>query len=103
MSQPIDFRVHVLLSFQRALWEMVTPELRGVAVTPSGPVIEARFIYEGEPTNDEEQIVAEVETYVAADFGPEIGVRFVATSLPSSMTRFLDTGEEWVYLRREGE
>lgn len=38
------FRIEVLLSFQRALWDLVTPGLRAVAVRPTYPRIEARFM-----------------------------------------------------------
>ena len=44
---PAEHRNDVLLSFQRALWDMVTPNLRAVAVTPSYPTIRPRFLYEG--------------------------------------------------------
>jgi hypothetical protein len=102
MSGTNDFRIQVLLSFQRALWDMVTPALRGVAVQPTSPLIEARFIYDHEPTFDESQIVAEVETYVASDFLPGVDVAFSAEGIPTPSSRDLLPGEEWVYLRREG-
>jgi len=95
------FLPDVLLSFQRALWDMVTPELRGVAVSPERPVIEARFLYERPPTEDEIQIVAEVETYVVSDFGLDVDVSFRAVEVPTSLPRDLEVGERWVYLRRE--
>ena len=101
MPDTRDFRIQVLLSFQRALWDMVTPPLRGVAIRLTEPLIEARFIYEHEPTEDEVQIVAEVETYVIADFTPPTNVRFKAVGASPPVPRELVTGEEWVYLRRE--
>lgn len=101
MPRTLDFRVQVLHSFQRALWDMITPPLRGVAIRLIEPLIEARFIYEHEPTEDEIQIVAEVETYVIADFTPPNHVRFKAIGASPPAPRELVTGEEWVYLRRE--
>jgi hypothetical protein len=101
MPGTLDFRIQVLLSFQRALWDMVTPPLRGVAVRLTEPLIEARFLYEHEPTEDEVQIVAEVETYVLADFTPPTDVSFAAVGASPPGLRELVTGEEWVYLRRE--
>ena len=97
-----SFRVEVLLSLQRALWEMVTPSLRGVAVKPVHPMIEARLLYEtvGE---DERMIASEVEAYVVADFVAPVDVRFDAVSVPLDMPRELLPAEEWVYLRREGD
>jgi hypothetical protein len=96
----LDFRLQVLLSFQRALWDMVTPSLRGVAVKLVLPVIEARFIYDG-TSADDLSIPSEVETYVVADFRPPIDVRFSAFEVPLGDPRDLLAGEEWVYLRRE--
>lgn len=43
-NRPRSFHGEVLLSFQRALWDMVTPSLRAVAVRSAYPLIEARFI-----------------------------------------------------------
>ncbi|WP_077489822.1 hypothetical protein [Sinomonas mesophila] len=91
----------MLLSFQRALWDMVTPPLRGVAIRLTEPLIEARFIYEHQPTEDEIQIVAEVETYVIADFTPPTIASFKAVGASLLAPRELMTGEEWVYLRHE--
>ena len=97
-----SFRIEVLLSFQRALWDMVTPSLRGVAVRPIHPMIEARFIYES--VGDEERIIAsEVEAYVVADFLDPVDVRISAVPVPSDVPRELLQAEEWVYLRREGD
>ncbi|MEV0798877.1 hypothetical protein AB0I34_14350 [Kribbella sp. NPDC050281] len=97
----MDFRVDVLLSFQRALWDEVTGNLRGVAVRPTSPVIEARFLYDTLPGGVEDEIVSEVETYVVADFNAPIDVRFRAVYSPRATARTLEAGEEWVYLRRE--
>lgn len=99
---PAAFRIEVLLSFQRALWEMVTPTLRGVAVRPSYPLIEARFIYES-VGEDEWEIASEVESYVVADFLPPVDVRFEAVAVGPAHRRVLAEGEWWVYLRREGD
>jgi hypothetical protein len=99
-SETSAFRIEVLLSVQRALWDMVTPSLRGVAVKPAGPLIEARLIYES-VTEEERMIAAEVEAYVVADFTPPVDVSFDAVAVSISAPRELEPGEEWVYLRRE--
>lgn len=96
------FRTEVLLSFQRALWEMVTPSLRAIAVRPRYPLIEARFIYES-VGDEEHMIAAEVEGYVIADFLPPVDVRFTAVAAIGDDGRELAADEEWVYLRREEE
>ncbi|TDO55122.1 hypothetical protein EV651_11586 [Kribbella sp. VKM Ac-2571] len=96
------FRIEVLLSFQRALWDLVTPNLRAIAVRPTHPFIEARFIYE---TVDQEEhlLTSEVGSYVIADFVPPVDIRFDAVAVPPSQSRELLAGEEWVYRRREDE
>lgn len=96
------FRVEVLLSFQPARWDLVTPNLRAVAVRPVCPVIEARFIYEA-VGDDERLLAAEAEAYVVADFTSPVDVRFEAVVVPSFQSRELLAGEEWVYRRREDE
>ncbi|WP_370246879.1 hypothetical protein [Nocardioides sp.] len=101
-TDPAAFRTEVLLSLQRALWDLVTPELRAVAVRPSYPLIEARLLYEA-VGDEERQLAVEVESYVVADFLPPVDVRFTAVDIPPSAQRELEAGEEWVYRRREGE
>jgi hypothetical protein len=101
-TEPAAFRTEVLLSFQRALWDMVTPALRAVAVRPAHPVIEARFVYET-VAEEERMIVAEVEAYVVADFIPPVDVHVTAVAVPLGVPRELESGEEWVYRRREAE
>lgn len=96
------FRTEVLLSLQRALWDLVTPELRAVAVRPSYPLVEARLMYEA-VGDEERQLAAEVESYVVADFLPPVDVRFAAVEVPAGAQRELEADEEWVYRRREGE
>ncbi|WP_238350405.1 hypothetical protein [Kribbella shirazensis] len=97
-----EFRIEVLLSFQRALWDLVTPNLRGVTVRPTSPLIEARFLYEA-LGQEEHLLVSEAEAYVIADFVPAVDVRFDAVAVPPDQSRELLAGEEWVYRRREDE
>lgn len=40
-----DLRVSVLLSVQRALWDLVTPNIRGVAVVVDHPDVVVRFLW----------------------------------------------------------
>jgi hypothetical protein len=99
---PAAFRTEVLLSFQRALWDLITPPLRAVAVRPSFPFIEARFIYEWVAA-EEREIAAEAEAYLVADFLPPVDVRFTAVAAGPADERVLEDGEEWVYRRREAD
>jgi hypothetical protein len=99
-TDPHEFRIEVLLSFQRALWDLVTPGLRGIAVAPAFPEIQARFLYE-HVAEEELEIASEVETLVAADFLPPVVVDFELIALLAGQPRDLRDGEMWVYLRRE--
>jgi hypothetical protein len=107
MVEPVAdpaLRTAVLLSMQRALWEQVTPELRGVAVGWSGELdggarTIARFLYEGDLSDLHRECVSLVEAYFAADFLADMATEFV----PVAHCRSLDLlgEEEWVYLRWE--
>jgi hypothetical protein len=104
-SEELNFRAQVLLSVQRALWDLVTPKLRGVAIKISKPdrSIDARFLYARDLTLALDEIVSEAEAYVAADFDETVKIRFSAQYLPIGNSRDLEAGEEWVYRRREEE
>jgi hypothetical protein len=101
MSQ--DLRTAVLLSIQRALWEHVTPDLRGVAVAWSGDLdrgaeVTARFLYEGEVDVLQQECVTEAEAYFLADFLDDMSTTFVAVD---HADLDLEDGENWVFLRWE--
>ncbi len=91
-----------MLSMMRALWEQVTADLRGVAVSYEGSLeegsIEARFLYEGGVGELQAECVSMAETYCIADFPP--GVSVVFRALPDA-TRDLLPSEHWVFLRWE--
>lgn len=99
MSEEI-LETEVLLSFQRALWDMVTPSLRAIAMRIESPTIHARFMYE-DVSLRELEIVSEVEAYVAADFCPPVEPAFRAVPIPIGVPRILAQGESWVYRRAE--
>lgn len=65
-KSPTVVREAALLSMQRALWDMVTPDLRGVALSWGESQINARFLYDLQNTQPVAEIVYEVETYVLA-------------------------------------
>lgn len=93
-----------MLSMMRALWEQVTGDLRGVAVSYEGSMdqgsIAARFLYEGDVGHVQAECASLAETYCIADFPPEVSVRFRA--IPNA-NRDLLPGEQWVFLRWEPE
>jgi hypothetical protein len=101
MTEYLTGRASAKLSVNRALWDMVTPGLRGVAIRAEPHRISGRFLYEAEPDDEEREIVSEVETEVIADYPPDVEVTFRAEGLPPTIPRTLQPGEEWVYLRRE--
>lgn len=101
-----EFRTQVLLSIQRALWDMVTPELRGVAVgwdkrTVDKRTVSATFLYDEPLSAEMWEIVREVETYVIADFDSTTATDFAADYLPADKPRQLEAEQWWAYLRRE--
>ena len=111
--QQVAARASVLLSAQRALLGEVTPELRGVLVSWAAPPdvpepawIEADFYYDREIEDDDADHVSEVEGYVAADFLPDVDVRFSplhlsgSRPLPQVAEKDLAT-KVWVYRRFE--
>jgi len=98
-----DLRTAVLLSLQRALWDHVTADLRGVAVAWSGNLdasaaVRCRFLYEATVGELQEECVSESETYFVADFLEDMSTTFVAVE---HADRDLESGEEWVFLRWE--
>jgi hypothetical protein len=103
--EELPFRAQVLLSVQRALWDLVTPKLRGVAlkISETDRSIVARFIYARGLTLVLDEIVSEAEAYVAADFDDTVTFHFSAQYVPTENSRDLEVGEEWVYRRREEE
>lgn len=90
----------MLISLQRALWDAVTPGLRGVAVRIGGPSIAARFLFDHVPDETDREDVSLAESSVMADFADDRGVAFEALRLPARQPRTLMSGEEWVYLRK---
>ncbi|MFC7502831.1 hypothetical protein ACOACQ_02640 [Nocardioides sp. CPCC 206347] len=96
-------RTEILLSMQRALWEHVTQDLRGVAVEYSGELdrgahVVARFLYEGDAGPLQRECVSESEAYFLADFLPDMSTEFVAVD---HADRDLQGDEMWVFLRWE--
>ena len=97
----IAFRTAVLVSFQQALVDMVTPPLRAVSVTPTGPLIRALFVYES-VSEKELMLMLEVEAHVAADFHSPVDVDFRALEPPPERRLSLSPGDAWIFRRHEG-
>jgi len=94
-------REEALLSMLRALWQIPTPELRGVVIGEREGAVAADFLYDGEVTDDQRELVSLAETYFIADFLPEVVVRFraIATRAPEPLD--MQGLDWWVYLRWE--
>jgi hypothetical protein len=98
-----EFRVTVLLSFQRALSGAVTPDLRAVLVRIYPQLIRAYFLYDAEYSEEARDIVSDVEGLVLSDMVPGIETRFdiVTRRYPSAVQRHPD--DETVFLRHEDD
>lgn len=88
---------------QRALWDHVTPDLRGVAVECTGELdrgahVAARVLYEGDVGLLQGACVTESEAYFLADFLPDMSTEFKAVD---HADRDLQGGEMGVFLRWE--
>jgi hypothetical protein len=94
-------RIESILSINRALWEKVTPNVRGVAFSHVDNIILIRVFFDGEPSENDVERMLCAETEVMADFLPEVQVKVNITNLPVPEILFLCKGEEWVYLRCE--
>ena len=95
------FRPLVLLSLQRALLGMVTPDLRAVEVEIGNRRVLAHFYYDTEVTEEHEAIVSEVEGLVIGDLDDDVEVRFTAEWVRPPQPVGLVRGTTYGYLRRE--
>ncbi|MBL0888727.1 DUF7660 family protein [Myceligenerans indicum] len=100
-SSPGFSRTTVLLSLQRALWDAVTPGLRGVTMRLSESKIEGRMLYDHDPDATDREDCSLVETHVLADLPDDVAVRLKAVAVVPPEERMLLAAEEWVYLRKE--
>lgn len=73
----------MLLSLQRALWEVVTPALRGVTVRFDDSRITARFLFAEEPNAQDREDVSLAETFTIADFEEHVNVAFILERVPA--------------------
>lgn len=99
----VDLRRLVLLSLQRALLGMVTPDLRAVEVWVDGRRVRGRFAYDGDIDEAREELVREIETLVIADLEDDVIVEFDAEAVPVPEPVAFVRGSDYCYLRREAE
>lgn len=96
-----QLRVTVLLSLQRALLGMVTPDLRAVEVEVKGRRVYGRFMYDGAVTDEHRELVDEIETLLIADLEDDVSAQLEALSAPSPEPVAIVRGTTYCYLRRE--
>lgn len=96
----IEIRREVLISIQRALWGMIYPEIRAIAVGFEG-VKKLKVIYylEREPNENDYENIKEVTSEVLADIEfNEVEELCIFTKEPISK---LNNLKSWVYIRQE--
>jgi hypothetical protein len=93
----------VELPMIRAMWEIPTKELRGVALQIKENRVLGRFLYEIPPGELEQELVDLCEFYLAIDLPDDYDVEFTAEHLPIDQDRVNRDGEHWFYLRYEEE
>jgi hypothetical protein len=93
-------RLEVLVAFQAALLDMVTPNLRGVSVDWTLRQIKGICIYDGEVTESEEEIVSDIEGEVISHFS-DLKIELKAVSSTASMPLDQYSLNVWVYRRAE--
>lgn len=96
-----DLRTRALLSLQRALLGMVTPDLRAVEVALDGRQVRAHFYYDGDLTEEHAEIVNEIEGLVIGDLDEDVDVCFNAKCVRPPAPVGVGRGTVYCYLRRE--
>lgn len=98
--EEIEIRRDLLISIQRALWGMIYPCIRSIAVGFDGlEKLKIIFYLDREPDEDDYEIISEVAGEVCADLHfSEVEEKCIYTNEPFSK---LDNLTTWVYMRKE--
>lgn len=96
----IEIRRKVLISIQRALWGMIYPSIRAIAVGFVGTEnLKVIYYLDREPNEDDYENISEVTTEVCADINfIKVEELCIFTEKPFSE---LDNLNSWVYIRKE--
>ncbi len=97
----VNFKQDVLMYLLRALWGMITPDMRAIRASWADGVAGATFIYDHPVKESDWEIVSEVETEVIADLPPDVATDFDAIHLTDNQLPALPKDSWWVYVRRE--
>ncbi len=95
------FREDVLMYLLRALWGMITPDIRAIRASWADGVAGATFMYDHPVTDSEWGLVREVEAEMVADLPPEVATDFAAVHVAEGQLPVLPSDSWWVYVRRE--
>jgi hypothetical protein len=96
----IEIRRDLLISMQRALWGMIYPSVRSIAVGFEGlEKLKIIFYLDREPNDNDYEIISEVAGEVCADIN-FLKVEEVCLFSNESFST-LDSLETWVYMRKE--
>lgn len=95
-----EIRTKVLLSIQRALWGMIYPSIRAIAVGFEGTKkLKVVYYLDREPNEDDYDNISDVTGEVCADVDfTEVEEKCIFTLEPISQ---LDNLESWIYIRKE--
>ncbi|MGI8665832.1 MAG: hypothetical protein ACR2N4_07365 [Jatrophihabitans sp.] len=96
-----DLLLVALLSSSRALWDVVTPDLRGVALSTGNRLVRSRFVYTDQIDPLRQELMSDAEGELAADLPWNTMTDFSSEVRPPGRSRELTDGEVWAYLRRE--
>lgn len=92
-------RTRILLSAQRALLGMITPNMRAITVGWQGPRIRLRFYFSYPPSEAEIELTSTVAGEMIADFEEAtIAEEAMVSQEKLSNLELLDA---WIYIRRE--
>jgi archaellum component FlaF (FlaF/FlaG flagellin family) len=100
MIAKIPNEIRLLLSMQVALLNKITSNIRGITCSCSNNKITIRCYFEGEITEENEDLMDCVEAEVIADFSEyAIDLQCITVSMPESLAQYRLSA--WVYLRKE--
>lgn len=96
----IQIRKDLLISIQKALWGMIYPSIRAIAVGYEGTQkLKVIYYLDREPNDDDYENISEVTTEIFADINfLESEEICIFTLEPISK---LDSLVSWVYIRKE--
>jgi hypothetical protein len=101
MNQPFDkdgMRDDILYAFQTSLQSEITDNLVGIIVDWTNSLIFGVFIFDGKVTEEEEEMVSDVEGEVISHFNDH-RIDLVAVAAESTIDPNLMSRGTWIYRR----